>query len=258
MGESDAFARKIYEGADAAIQLENFFSLISDPLISDLSFKYLGNAVNDSSLSKTSSHTFFRGAEFVVVGKLNDNEQEQDFTIHLLGDKFVGRYQEDLKICPELKPRALPQMTKPLPALDDPLYSTLFGVSCLPPKKIPQNSREQSFMEKLYAFVTIKQLLKDEKPSARNRALNLALENNFVTEQTSLVVIDNQDSVVAISEENDNILDRMPMRRTYSSRSRSRSSLSRTRSSGSIVPFTTVVPDEKVLIENTVERDTFK
>merc|ERR1711915_524257 len=119
-------------------------------------------------------------------------------------------------------------MTKPLPALDDPLYSTLFGVSCLPPSKIPQNSREQTFMEKLYAFVTIKQLLKDEKPSARNRALNLALENNFVTEQTSLVVIDNQDSLVASSKENVNIQDRMPMRRTYSSRSRCR---------GSIVPF---------------------
>ena len=224
--ESDAFARKIYEGADAAIQLENFFSLISDPLISDLSFKYLGNVVNDSSLSKTNAKTFFRGAEYVVVGKLNDNEQEQDFTIRLLGDKFVGRYQEDLKICPELKPRALPQMTKPLPALDDPLYSTLFGVSCLPPTKIPQSSHEHSFMEKLYAFVTIKQLLKDEKPSARNRALNLALKNNFVTELTSLVVIDNQDSVVASSKENVNILDRMPMRRTYSSRSR-----------GGIVPF---------------------
>merc|ERR1719219_2797954 len=64
----------------------------------------------------------------------------------------------------------------------------------------PPRSQAQNFLQKLNAFLNIKQLLKQmdkvdikndksDEESTKEKALNLALENNFVTELTSLVVI---------------------------------------------------------------------
>ena len=73
--EADSFAKQIYEGSDAAIQLEDFFSQISNPLISELKFEYVGGVVDNSPLSKANFNSFFKGGEYVVVGKLNNNKR---------------------------------------------------------------------------------------------------------------------------------------------------------------------------------------
>ena len=63
-------------------------------------------------------------------------------------------------------------------------------------------SEAQKFMKRLYAFKTIKQILGLIDKSAgysdaeKRRALDLALENNFVTSLTSLVVTGQEDPVV--------------------------------------------------------------
>ena len=49
-----------------------------------------------------------------------------------------------------------------------------------------KKSSAANFLKSLYAFLTIKQLLKSGKDN--DRALKMSLENNFVTELTSLVV----------------------------------------------------------------------
>merc|ERR1712137_1094847 len=58
-------------------------------------------------------------------------------------------------------------------------------------------SESQNFLKKLYAFTNIKQLLNKiqvtsdeaEKAALEERAVSLALENNLVTDLTSLVVV---------------------------------------------------------------------
>ncbi len=39
---SGGFARKIFEGSDAAIQLEDFYLELANPLLTDVKFKYVG------------------------------------------------------------------------------------------------------------------------------------------------------------------------------------------------------------------------
>jgi len=203
--DADSFAKRIYEGSDAAIQLEDFFSQISSPLISELQFDYLGDVVNKSSLSKANINSFFKGGEYVVVGKLNNNldRKEDKLSIVLLGEKYDGKYERKLDIC--LRPRALP-VNSPLPALPSNPLDHPFPSTCIPPPQLPERSAEQKFMQKLHAFVNIKQLLKrddtelsgGEEPRAK--ALRLALANNFVTELTSLVVVAKQEVTIAYLE----------------------------------------------------------
>merc|ERR1711892_1228478 len=54
----------------------------------------------------------------------------------------------------------------------------------------------QDFMQKLHAFINIKQLIRkadveagEEASKLKEKALDLALDNNFVTDLTSLVVV---------------------------------------------------------------------
>ena len=70
--------------------------------------------------------------------------------------------------------------------------------NCYFPTPPTARSDAQNFLKSLYAYLTIKQLQeKDDTPSSE-RALNMALENNFVTKQTSLLVTkDNQAAAVA-------------------------------------------------------------
>merc|ERR1712142_303553 len=67
---------------------------------------------------------------------------------------------------------------------------------CLLPPSYPPRSMAQNFMQKLHAFLNIKQLIRKadlgdevEKSENKQKALRLALDNNFVTSMTSLVVV---------------------------------------------------------------------
>merc|ERR1719367_487052 len=48
---ADSFAKRVYEGSDAALQLENFYAEISSPVVTNLKFDYVGGLVDNSSLS---------------------------------------------------------------------------------------------------------------------------------------------------------------------------------------------------------------
>ena len=54
-------------------------------------------------------------------------------------------------------------------------------------------------MKKLYAFKNIQQLLKLDSPASKTRAKELSLENNFVTELTSLVIPNKRDEDVRVA-----------------------------------------------------------
>ena len=41
---SDAYARRIFEGSDAALQLEDFYLQLANPLLNDVNFKYVGDS----------------------------------------------------------------------------------------------------------------------------------------------------------------------------------------------------------------------
>ena len=62
--QAESFSKKIYEGSDAALQLEDFFAEVASPLISNLKFDYVGCLVQNESVSKKKLKTFFKGGSW--------------------------------------------------------------------------------------------------------------------------------------------------------------------------------------------------
>jgi len=191
---NNGIAKRIFEDADAALQLENFFTKISNPVLSNVKFDYVGAEVEEQSLSERQLGTWFQGSEYIIVGQLkkmknveDDVEVEDDgaITVTIDAEGAGGHYHQVFDIC-----------SRYLSEVSADYFAGVAFPSCHPTKTYPR-SEAQQFLKKLFAFQTIKQLLKKIEISENEeytkemkaRALKLSLDNNFVTKLTSLVVI---------------------------------------------------------------------
>merc|ERR1711913_266206 len=187
----DSFAKRVYEGSDAALQLENFYAEISSPVVTNLNFDYVGGLVDNSSLSDDGVRTLFKGDQYVVVGKLLD-EASGTFNVRVTADKTGVKYMDDIVIHPCLRqPKIAKDSSNPSIVIDT--------FDCIQPIPEVKKSRAQEFLQSLHAFLNIQQLLKKDK---KTEALALALENHFVTPVTSLVVVrpDEEDTLANVDE----------------------------------------------------------
>jgi len=187
---ADSFAKRVYEGSDAALQLENFYAEISSPVVTNLKFDYVGGLVDNSSLSNGEVRTLFKGDQFVVVGKLLD-EASGTFTVRVTADKTGVKYLDDIVIDPCLRqPKIVEDSSSP---------SVIDSFDCIRPVPDVKKSKAQEFLQSLHAFLNIQQLLKKDK---KEEALTLALENHFVTPVTSLVVVrpDEEDTLADVDD----------------------------------------------------------
>jgi len=197
--EADSWAKMIYEGSDAAIQLENFYAQISDPVISALKFEYVGVNETDADVVNEEVSVVLRGSSYTHVGKLQEGAKTLE--IKLLGEKKSGRLEKVSKIWCEVG-ATIPSAC----------------VGCVRPSQRTLNRTDaQNFMQRLHAYAHIKKLIKRGNKDARagfaddeTRAVQLALDNNFVTSLTSLVVTTAQNGTTLASLGND-----FPSRRTY-------------------------------------------
>merc|ERR1711936_930925 len=187
---ADSFAKRVYEGSDAALQLENFYAEISSPVVTNLKFDYVGGLVDNSSLSNGEVRTLFKGDQYVVVGKLL-SEASGTFTVRVTADKTGAKYLDDIVIDPCLRqPKIVEDSSSP---------SVIDHFDCIRPIPNVKKSKAQEFLQSLHAFLNIQQLLKKDKKA---KALALALENHFVTPVTSLVVVrpDEEDTLASVDD----------------------------------------------------------
>ncbi|XP_049948248.1 inter-alpha-trypsin inhibitor heavy chain H4-like [Schistocerca serialis cubense] len=197
------FARKIYEAADAALQLKHFYKQIASPLLANVTFTYPKGQIEENSTTRDHFPALFRGSELVVAGRLSSaNDQKQLTEVSVSGDGAAGEAHFH-----KLRPLWL----VPEPRPDD----------------SPGSKRHAPSLERLWAFLTVQQLLEkvavagalDETPvypwqapdhddkkldnataAAKAKALKLSLQYSFVTKLTSLVVVKpNQTSNVSES-----------------------------------------------------------
>merc|ERR1719336_1774184 len=98
--ENEGAAKRIYEGSDAALQLENFYTEISSPLLSNLRLQYVGGLVDTTSLSETEAKTLFRGREVIVAGKLSNeaNTGADRLSIQIDAGGKGGEFHRDFDI----------------------------------------------------------------------------------------------------------------------------------------------------------------
>ncbi|XP_024658324.2 inter-alpha-trypsin inhibitor heavy chain H3 [Maylandia zebra] len=162
--QNKGLARRIFEASDAAAQLQGFYDEVASPLLLEVDMHYPDNAVD----SLTTSHFsyLFNGTEIVVAGHLMDNDLD-NFLVEVVGQGL----EEDFRVQGQVS------------AADwDVFYPDeeyIFG----------------DFTERLWAYLTIQQLLDksksgtpDEKANTTAKALDMSLQYSFVTPLTSMVV----------------------------------------------------------------------
>ncbi|XP_020729913.2 inter-alpha-trypsin inhibitor heavy chain H4 isoform X2 [Odocoileus virginianus] len=162
--ENGGLARRIYEDSDSALQLQDFYQQVANPLMTSVAFEYPSNAVE--SVTQDAFRVFFKGSELVVAGKLRD-QSPNVLSAHVWGQL----HKENVTFVMESHVAEQEEM------FQSPKY--IF----------------HSFMERLWAYLTIQQLLEQtvsaldaEKQALEARALNLSLSYSFVTPLTSMVI----------------------------------------------------------------------
>uniref|UniRef100_A0A669Q7A0 Inter-alpha-trypsin inhibitor heavy chain H3 n=1 Tax=Phasianus colchicus TaxID=9054 RepID=A0A669Q7A0_PHACC len=162
--ENKGLARRIYPDSDSALQLQGFYDEVSNPMLMDVELNYPENEIAD--VTKNSFKHFYDGSEIVVAGRLRDINQNSltvDVTGEGANDALSFTSQQDKE-----------QTAK---AFQEQEY--IFG----------------DFIERLWAYLTIEQLLEkrisatgEEKENLTAEALDLSLKYKFVTPLTSMVV----------------------------------------------------------------------
>ncbi|XP_074054313.1 inter-alpha-trypsin inhibitor heavy chain H4-like [Macrotis lagotis] len=162
--ENGGVARRIYEDSDADLQLQDFYQEVANPLLMMVEFLYPDNSV--TLLTQDDFRVFFKGSELVVAGKLQPQVQDM-LSAQVKGQSHTQNFTFHTEVNVVDKEKTFQS-----------------------PKYIFHN-----FMERLWAYLTIQQLLEkavsasgDEQKSLEARALNLSLQFNFVTPLTSMVV----------------------------------------------------------------------
>ena len=159
---NNGIVRRIYLGEDAASQLEGFFAEISSPILREIVVTYEEGSV--STITDTNFPLLFNGSELVVAGRFTcDNPQT--ITVQVTGTGVNGEIMFESQV-------------------ETGSSSSISGFEPHP--------------ERLAVYLFIQQLLERriiaasqaEIDTIEQEALELALEYNFVTELTSLIVIE--------------------------------------------------------------------
>uniref|UniRef100_A0A8D2DEN7 Inter-alpha-trypsin inhibitor heavy chain 4 n=1 Tax=Sciurus vulgaris TaxID=55149 RepID=A0A8D2DEN7_SCIVU len=162
--DNGGLARRIYEDSDSALQLQDFYQEVSNPMLTTVAFQYPSNAVEE--VTQDNFRLLFKGSEMVVAGKLRDKSPD------VLSARVSGKmYMQNITF-----------QTESNVAKQEEEFQS--------PKYIFHN-----FMERLWAYLTIQQQLEQmvsaseaDSQAFKTRALNLSLKYNFVTPLTSMVI----------------------------------------------------------------------
>ena len=208
--ESGAFTKRIYESGNSFQQLVNYYKEISDPKLRNVNFQYIANGKKIPAklvIGAEIENTYGKN-EYVITGEFEDpNVKLEQFEIVTIGEDATspnGIYSRRLSIDPcqyNFDPCFLdPQF--PVPDISNPSPISKW-----------EQSPSESFMERLWAFKKIKFLLNNDEQCKKGRlescsachntmemdcskeAIILAINYNFVTKATSLVVESDDDYV---------------------------------------------------------------
>lgn len=152
--QNNGLGKRIYEDSDAALQIAGFYQEISTVLMRNISFKYVDGSLNKTTLTRNNFNTYFKGSELIVAGQIQDMERLQDgVQVFAKGYENVDIGLKRPWICVLPPPITLP----PVPAIHSE----------------PSKSVKPTMMENLWAYLTIKQLLRkkdgiDDKEEIEN------------------------------------------------------------------------------------------
>ncbi|KAF2888753.1 hypothetical protein ILUMI_17420 [Ignelater luminosus] len=146
---NSGFSKHIYEAADAALQLEDFYRQISSPLLANVTFKYEPSV---TSLTKTEFPIHFGGSEIVVSGWCGT---------HLRNPPSIDGWGVRGRL--SLKPAVIE-------------------------RSVSNVERLWAYMQ-IKQLLEKKEIADKDKEDIKKKALDLALKYSFVTPVSSLVVV---------------------------------------------------------------------
>ncbi|XP_053151284.1 inter-alpha-trypsin inhibitor heavy chain H4-like isoform X2 [Hemicordylus capensis] len=156
-------ARRIYEDSDAALQLQGFYQEVATPILKEIEMKYPENAVQE--LTQNNFKVLYDGSEIAVAGKIGNEIDILPVEIKAQTHTGTLTLKEEANVLEKEQ------------VFEHQKY--IFG----------------NFMERLWAYLTIQQLLQksisaeeEEQKSLEAKALELSLKYSFVTPLTSMVV----------------------------------------------------------------------
>ncbi|XP_056128493.1 uncharacterized protein LOC130106414 [Rhinichthys klamathensis goyatoka] len=170
---------------DVNLKLQEFYKGVATSLLTGIHLKY--QAVDK--LTQTTFNRYYNGSEIVVAGHITDNSLES-FNIEVIASTKITKV----------------------------VYHT-----SVPIADLNSDRPEENNIERLLAFVTVKQLLEKEvllngleKDNAKKEALKLSLKYKFVTPLTSMVVTKPQGQEMQVAHkpkegEKPNTRDPVPM-----------------------------------------------
>ncbi|KAH9488504.1 Inter-alpha-trypsin inhibitor heavy chain H3 [Bulinus truncatus] len=134
--QNSGFARKIYEGSDAALQVAGLYHQISNVSMLNVAINYLPKSVDEFTITENKFPIIFKGSEIVVSGKLADDAKK--FKAEVNGTQHSG---------------------KVFIILETNDFSNFIASS-----PFFNSSRDfSSIVEKMWAYLTIKQLEEEKK-----------------------------------------------------------------------------------------------
>uniref|UniRef100_A0A674HHS6 Inter-alpha-trypsin inhibitor heavy chain 4 n=1 Tax=Taeniopygia guttata TaxID=59729 RepID=A0A674HHS6_TAEGU len=154
-------ARRIYENADAALQLQGFYQEVATPILMQIEMQYPENSVEG--LTKNNFKLFFEGSEIIVA--------EVYGAVLLMVSFLPLQHTSNLTLKEEANVKEKEQVFQN--------QKYIFG----------------NFIERLWAYLNIQQLLEEaisaqeeDQKALEAQALDLSLRYSFVTPLTSMVV----------------------------------------------------------------------
>ncbi|XP_048873503.1 inter-alpha-trypsin inhibitor heavy chain H6 isoform X2 [Brienomyrus brachyistius] len=228
--ENRGVARMVYEDSDAALQLKGFYDEVASPLLSDIQLSYLDDQAFD--VTRSLFPNYFQGSELVVTGRIKPGVR----------DLKVFLSAEDSKQQLKLENNV-------------PTFSSESNITASPLVCQGDMNGALSFVQRLWAYFTIKELLRarlnSSDPAAQRllaeKATNLSLKYNFVTPVTSLVVVkpDANEAPVNFSVSSSNTTATLPITVTTNGPSTSPNSLTHTPLSVPRMPISNVTVTKK-------------
>lgn len=205
-------ARRVYEDSDSAIQLAGFYEEISSPVLTNLKIDYLNETVDTTTVVQDNTHNYYDGSEVVVVGKIRDDKKASpaSFNAKVSGQGTGGGVDIMCRsrapvICPVHWPPSIYEVAAiggekasphggggvPYHVWCCPPPYCCYRRSCpIPPTPKPTPSPKEplpassvgGFIERMWAYQTIKKLLKENElrdgdgEGAKKKALELSLK----------------------------------------------------------------------------------
>ncbi|XP_014431214.2 inter-alpha-trypsin inhibitor heavy chain H3-like isoform X1 [Pelodiscus sinensis] len=168
--ENNGLARRIYEDSDSALQLQSFYEEVANPMLLEVQLHYPINAISE--LTQNNFNHYYDGSEIVVAGCVIDNELDS-----FMADVKAQGANNDVTFTEQI------DIEEKAQALQEQEY--IFG----------------DYIERLWAYLTIQQLLEkrisaeeEKRENLTAEALKLSLKYKFVTPLTSMVVTKPEDN----------------------------------------------------------------